>query len=325
MSGVAQPKERSVVTSDLDEARELLTRRYCPHNILLTDRRATLDVRYSHLPLQNISFNSLQYGAEVAIRPKEFETFYMVHIPLAGRATIRANGRHFVVGGGWGVIVSPNHCVSTTWTADCRQLMLKIDRQAIERCVSQFIYQPINRPLEFFSEINLTYGLGTSLYNLVQYLWAELARSDAMARSKLISTQLEQTLIALLLSGVDHSYRDALQATGKSICPKHVLKAYQYMVDHAQESITMEDLTRITGVSGRALYDGFRRFKGAPPRASLNAIRMEGAHRDLIKADDRDDVTVIAQRWGFFHLGRFASNYEKIFGEKPSHTLRRGR
>ena len=48
----------------------------------------------------------------------------------------------------------------------------------------------------------------------------------------------------LLLCGAKHSYRDALQATEGSVCPKHVVKAYQYMAANARENITIEDLTR---------------------------------------------------------------------------------
>jgi AraC-like DNA-binding protein len=135
----------------------------------------------------------------------------------------------------------------------------------------------------------------------------------------------------LILCGAQHSYRDALEATGRSVCPKHVVKAYHYMVANARENITVADLTRVTGVSGRALYEGFRRFKGSSPIACLRAIRMQAVRKELLEGGGGGegggcgDVTNIAARWGFTHLGRFASSYQKIFGEKPSQTLRRRR
>jgi AraC-like DNA-binding protein len=325
MDQVVQLKERTLATTDLNEAREILTRQYCSHSIFQKDRNAALDVRYWHSPLLNMSFNYLQYGAEVDIRPREFETFYLVHIPLAGRASIRAGGHKFHIRPGVAAIVSPTHEVSTTWSADCRQLMVKIERKALEGHLSHLLYQPIDRPLEFPSEFDLTAGLGASFSRLIQHLSAELAQNAAVANSKLVSAQFEQTLITLILCGANHSYRDALQAADKSVCPKHVVKAYRYMVANARESITMEDLTRETGVSGRALYEGFRRFKGTSPKACLKAIRMAGSRKELLEGQDTDDVTVIAERWGFSHLGRFAGNYRKIFGEKPSQTLRRRR
>ena len=325
MDQVVQLRERTLATTDLDEAREILTRQYCSHSLFQKDHGAALDVRYSHCSMLNMSVNSLQYGAEVDIRPQEFETFYLVHIPLAGRASIRAGAHQFNIAPGVAAIISPSHQVSTTWSPDCKQLMLKIDRKPLEGFLSHLLFQPIDRPLEFPFVFDLTVGLGASFAGMIQHLVAELSHNDAVIKSRLVCAQLEQTLLMLLLCGAEHSYRDALQATDKSICPKHVVKAYQYMLANARENITIEDLTRLTGVSGRALYEGFRRFKGAAPMACLRAIRMQAIRKELLEGEDSDDVTLIAQRWGFFHLGRFASNYQKIFGEKPSQTLRRRR
>lgn len=325
MDQVVQLKEQALATTDLDEAREILTRQYCSHSIFQKDHKAALDVRYSHRPLSSMSFNTLQYGAEVDIRPREFETFYLVHIPLAGRAAIHAGGHHFHLRPGVAAIVSPNHQVSTTWKADCRQLMLKIDRKPLESLLSHLIFQPIARPLEFPFLFDLTAGLGESFHRMVQHLVSELSRNDAVVRSKLICAQFEQTLLTLILCGANHSYRGALEAADGSVCPKHVAKAYQYMLANARDNITIADLTQLTGVSGRALYEGFRRFKGASPKACLRAIRMQAARKELLEGGDGDDVTMIAGRWGFSHLGRFASNYQRIFGEKPSQTRRRRR
>lgn len=325
MDPVVQLREHRLATTDLDEAREILTRRYCSHTLFKRDRRAALDVRYSHSPLLDTSLNTLQYGAEVDIHPREFETFYLMHIPLAGRATLRAAGHRFDLRPGVAAIVSPTHTVSTTWNADCRQLMLKIERKSLEGLLSNVIFQPIERPLEFPVLFDLTAGLGASFYGMIRHLADELAHNEAVMKSRLVCAQLEQTLLMLILCGAQHSYRDALEATGRPVCPKHVAKAYQYMVANARENITVADLTRETGVSGRALYEGFRRFKGSSPIACLRAIRMQAVRKELLEGGDCGDVTRLAARWGFTHLGRFASSYQKIFGEKPSQTLRRRR
>jgi AraC-like DNA-binding protein len=325
MDAVVQLKARSLTTTDLDEAREMLTRQYCSHSIVQKDRRAALDVRYSHSRMLNMSFNILQYGAEVDIRPREFETFYLVHIPLAGHASIRAGGHDFHLRPGVAAIISPSHQISTTWQADCRQLMLKIDRKPLENLLSQLIFQPIERPLEFPFVFDLTSGLGSTFYGMIHHLAEELAHNEAVVKSRLVCTQLEQTLLMLILCGANHSYRDALEAVGQSVCPKHVVKAYQYMTANARENITIADLTRVTGVSGRALYEGFKRFKGVSPKSCLRSIRMQAVRKELLEGEETDDVTRIAERWGFTHLGRFASNYQRIFGEKPSQTLKRRR
>lgn len=325
MDQVVQLRGRTLATTDLDEAREMLTRQYCSHSISRRDDGTPLDVRYAQAPLMGMSINYLQYGAEVDIRPREFETFYLVHIPIGGEAWIRAGAGQFHIRPGTAAIVAPCQELSTTWKAHCRQLMLKIDRRALESHLSGLLYQPIDRPLEFPVVFDLNTGLGASFQTLIFDLASELARSDAVAQSRLVCTQIEQTLLTLILCGARHSYSDALRAAEGTACPKHVAKAYQYMTANARENITIESLTAVAGVSGRALYEGFRRFKGASPMACLRAIRMQAIRKELLDGKDTDDVTLIAQRWGFFHLGRFAANYQRIFGEKPSHTLRRRR
>jgi AraC-like DNA-binding protein len=53
-------------------------------------------------------------------------------------------------------------------------------------------------------------------------------------------------------------------------------------------------------------------------------LRFNGARRDLRVGDPRiTSVKAIALHWGFLHLGRFAVNYRRWFGESPSATLAR--
>jgi transcriptional regulator GlxA family with amidase domain len=56
----------------------------------------------------------------------------------------------------------------------------------------------------------------------------------------------------------------------------------------------------------------------------LQSVRLDRAHESLRRADPtRLTVSAVAHRWGFAHLGRFASAYRLRFGEPPSETLRK--
>jgi AraC-like DNA-binding protein len=48
------------------------------------------------------------------------------------------------------------------------------------------------------------------------------------------------------------------------------------------------------------------------------------AHADVRRGDPaRDTVSVIARRWGFTNLTRFANQHRTAYGELPATTLRR--
>ena len=53
-------------------------------------------------------------------------------------------------------------------------------------------------------------------------------------------------------------------------------------------------------------------------------MRLSRVHDELRNADPtRVTVAAAAHRWGFAHLGRFASAYREKYGVAPSETLRR--
>ena len=59
------------------------------------------------------------------------------------------------------------------------------------------------------------------------------------------------------------------------------------------------------------------------PKQYLHARRLAGVRRELRLAPSEVRVVDVANRWGFWHMGRFAADYRKQFGEQPSETLRR--
>lgn len=75
-------------------------------------------------------------------------------------------------------------------------------------------------------------------------------------------------------------------------------------------------------VSWRTLDQGFRELYGVTPKTYMRLARLHHVRRELAAADPTTStVTAVAVAWGFFQLGRFAVEYRRLFGEKPSETL----
>ena len=96
-----------------------------------------------------------------------------------------------------------------------------------------------------------------------------------------------------------------------------------YIDVHAADAPAIQDVCRAAGVSWRALNYAFREVFGVTPKQYLQATRLHGARRELYRGGPASTVTDIANTWGFWHMGQFARDYKRQFGELPSATIRR--
>ena len=83
---------------------------------------------------------------------------------------------------------------------------------------------------------------------------------------------------------------------------------------------TVAQLCLDLDVSRRTLQNGFQRVLGVSPLAYLKAVRLDQARRALKRVSS---VTEAATAHGFWHFGHFSQDYQAMFGEQPSATLRR--
>jgi AraC family transcriptional regulator, ethanolamine operon transcriptional activator len=67
----------------------------------------------------------------------------------------------------------------------------------------------------------------------------------------------------------------------------------------------------------------FEEVLGIAPASYLRAIRLNGVRRELASAAPGERaVQDVAAAWGFWHLSQFAADYRKLFGLRPSETLK---
>ncbi len=140
----------------------------------------------------------------------------------------------------------------------------------------------------------------------------------------LIAKQLEDLLLTQALALLPNSYGDLLSGPPISgAVPFYIKRARDHIHAHASESITVSDLATVAGCGYRTLQVAFNEAYGMPPMHYLRRVRLQKTHADFLSGSNSITVSAIAQKWGFTHLGRFAENYAREFGELPSATLRR--
>jgi AraC family ethanolamine operon transcriptional activator len=93
------------------------------------------------------------------------------------------------------------------------------------------------------------------------------------------------------------------------------------LVNEAPDSApTVTQMCLALGVSRRTLQNAFLRVLEMSPLAYVKAVRLKQAREALKNARS---VTEAATACGFWHFGHFSQDYQTMFGERPSDTLRR--
>lgn len=311
-------------SNDLDEVRLLVSSVFDEHKLLLR-RDAVLDYSHVHFNIGAISLSDMRYGAYVNIKPGLHEDFYLIQLPVAGNDLARINGLEHYSDKNSGTVHSPQESLEMSWSYNCRKLVVRIDKKSLERHASNIFGCGISRPLKFGSSMNLQQPSGMAWSNTVQYLFSEVQRSPHLFDLPLLRSQFEQNIMTTLLTWHPHNFSDLLQGGIPKILPKHLKKATDFIQAYPDQSITIETLTNITGVTGRTLFYGFSRFLGLSPMRYLRDVRLERVHQDLLDPSQPRSVTDVATRWGFYQLGRMAQNYKERYGESPRDTLARAR
>ena len=107
--------------------------------------------------------------------------------------------------------------------------------------------------------------------------------------------------------------------------PSPSRRAPDLLMDRLHEPWSVDRLASALGLSTRTLHRVVRREFGVSPMLLLRKARLAQARAELDAPGPGATVTTVALDCGFTHLGRFAQEYARQFGEPPSETLRRAR
>ena len=99
-------------------------------------------------------------------------------------------------------------------------------------------------------------------------------------------------------------------------------KLEKYMEVHKNEPFRVSEVSQAVSVSESTLNRLFNTKFGISPKPYLIKLRLNAAHQDLNQSSpDKIKIYMIANKWGFWHMGQFAADYRKLFGELPMETL----
>jgi AraC-like DNA-binding protein len=157
-----------------------------------------------------------------------------------------------------------------------------------------------------------------------QYVLGVVTRSPLLATAPLARRELVWMINSAVLACFPNSTLDIETGSAPGDSPLPLRRALAFIDEHAADPISLNEIAHAAGLSPRGLQASFRRNLETTPLAYLRSIRIDRAHRDLLEAEPGGtlNVAAVAARWGFTHLGRFATEYRRRFHVYPSQTLR---
>jgi AraC-like DNA-binding protein len=292
-------------TRSVEQAREHVAGVFAAHRLACGARE--LDFTHQQIDRPHLSLNRLRYGAPVVVDAPALERFYLLQLTLAGSCEIELARRTVTVRPGALLVINPTRPYRKRWSADCTQLIARLDRSLVEDAWAARHGVPPRRVLEF-SFANLPAPAAA-------LLGAVLRRAAAgRAHDRLIAEALVDALPPA------ESDDDAPAAA------MLVRRAESFMSAHLGQDLAIADIAQAAGTTTRTLERAFRRERRATAVVRLRELRLERA-RALLLAPSREVrcVTEVAVSAGLMHAGRFACEYRRRFGESPSETLHNAR
>jgi AraC family ethanolamine operon transcriptional activator len=190
----------------------------------------------------------------------------------------------------------------------------------------ELVCEQLNYPLLFEKIKNTEVVTISNLYlESLRYFLENIFRNLQNQNQFLSNAKFVETLKYEILKKLLYTINNHLN-TSKThlnrLRDKAFNKAREYIFENQTEPVTVQKLVEETGVSVRTLEYSFLERFGTTPKAVLKSLRLSGANRELISTVEGSiQISDIATRWGFSHMGQFAKDYKLMFGELPSKTL----
>lgn len=309
--------------ADEVSAQEWMSRLYAPHSLTAEKPKK---MRFSHtsVPVYSraASVGYVEYGTDVVLDIDDIADCYSISLPIQGSQELTQSGEVAYSDQQQALIISPSSPASLQISGDCKKRMVRISREALERQLAILLQRPVDDPIVFDIQMDASAGKTASWWRTVLHLQGELGSTESIYAQGAFLQEMERMLLIGLLSSQAHNYSSELNNQPKAAVPVSVRHAERFMLENIQQTITLEEVVEAAQISQKALYSNFKRFYGVSPMAYLRKLRMDSVHQNLLTAEANENITGIALKWGFNHLGRFSQEYKKRFGESPSQTCK---
>lgn len=298
-------------TTDLNDARDQISRVMQPHSLRLHAQTAETRSHMDFLRLHGVGLGTIAFGP-AAINVPPLDDYHAIIFCLRGRGILQMDREEVAIDRYQGIVCTSHRPLTGQFSPDCEQFVVRVDRQRLSAFNGR-------RDTRLAPRLDLRSPRLQPWLATLRGLATDPTAVRLIQEDQNVAKDYEQLLLRLLLVGQEWSddFRER-----RAVRSASVRRAIDYFEAHASSAISLADVAEAAGVPERTLYDAFLRFEGVSPMRYLRNLRLDRVWNKLATSGGNDSVTSIALSSGFAHLSRFALDYAERFGERPSETLR---
>jgi AraC-like DNA-binding protein len=325
-----QPRQLpgTLKTANVSVANRALEQFYVPHDLRVASiRRFELDSVL--VTATNVRVGLLKFGTDVSVDCQADPTGFVLSYAAHGIVEVASHGEQTTAEPTRATLLTAGRASRFDIPKDAALVTLSFLRGDVEAELSAMLGRPTVQPLIFDLGLDVGVGPGVNLLATAELLRRQVTDADNLMTLypayPVYAASLARAAMNALLLTFPHNYSDELLGNGSAEpMPSAIERAVRAVQDCPTTIHRAEDLAHIAALSLRALEAGFERYVGEPPMAYVRRVRLDRARAHLL-AGTPDTLTVaeVANRWAFYHLGRFSATYRATFGENPSATLLR--
>jgi AraC-like DNA-binding protein len=277
--------------------------------------------------LYKLEFLLIRYGNTVTIDAGRLGKMPLLQVPLTGSYRVHHQGAATFIPARTAHLLPADYPLLMEWSDDCLLLVVRL-QDDFDLNGKFFRIMSGTAQSNAGSFVDLNASTGASLGHLLDFIIEESVSGKTFTAYPDLARSTEELLMTLLANAFANQ---GPKQAGPGLSPL-LQQAGAYITSQPPcDPLTPALIAKAIGVSPRTLFRHFHDAYGQSPLAWVRDQRLEWVRTDLQNAgqsglDNRDiNITDIAIKHGFNHIGRFAGMYRARFGETPSDTLRTNR
>ncbi|PCI57770.1 MAG: AraC family transcriptional regulator [Gammaproteobacteria bacterium] len=268
-----------------------------------------------HRDFSDVSLSRVTYGGQVRVQSTDLEDIYHLQIVTRGKCYWKLGDKDLITQAGEMLLLNPHDKVDLYYSKDCEKIIIKIPESIIYSSLAD------NAMLVPKGGVRFDHRVWKAAdYKCLMYLLKLIFRESESSQSNFSELAPYGSLLAIKLLGC---FSNNIQMSTDVKTHRCFLHIDNFITNNIKDDISVEQLAVLSKVSQRTLYNIFTRYKSVTPMHYIKQKKLLHVRKALQRKEGScRNITEVALDFGFMHLGRFSSEYRKVFGELPSVTLR---